>query len=750
MNIVPEATQACQATAPPDLLAAASMPTMLDSALAYAAQGISILPKLKGDKYSGIDGWQHVFDPTERTIRAWYGSGKYDGIAVKPGAHSRNLAYIDADGSAAFDLLLAQFPELATTYTERTGSGNGYHVFIQVGTLPTLDTGKITRKGILGTDNLGLELFFNSGAVVVAPSIHPNGNRYTVHNPAAVLHVDTLDQYIAWLLTLETKADRQRKARQATAGQGKVYDGTRAPRGAGIAPALIDDIERILGVTRFDANGWSKPIPCIMAQHEHDDARPAAAWNTKHQFFTCRKCDDTINAHTTAETLSLDVNSYYESRQNAPESTRKHAGPLQTSAKIAPQTSDPVVTWGDHRKVNLYDPIVAKIAAAMGDQPFTVAEYATRIGRKDDAARAQIYHALEWGDVTEVEPRSANFSSTLPIEKILEKNTERQPAGAAVGQQYRLSIDYDRIWERLLDIIPDLGEYAETDIISIRRLREAGEAQLTAKSLNVIIRETYFSEAGERLNQNAIERAKAEHLRIWRECEADDQPAQIDNPNEVSEALLRHHFESIPADQPILQRDLVWIAGVKRRNVGNKIKNAGLVPAANPTFVDVAIDDKRHGYKGAKVAYLDERHEIICGAAEKQPKKAAFVRLNIGKTYSPAPAAMEKTDPPAERKTKPTPTPADAARREYRRQRRELRRKIEGTMIARGFKKPSVPFAKWQRGDLVYENTWAGMVDALLENDLDWANEQRRKRLLRQRQARRKPAHFAELIGAAA
>lgn len=437
--------------------------------------------------------------------------------------------------------------------------------------------------------------------------------------------------------------------------------------------------------------------------------------------------------------------------QNGTVSTQNHAGIKRKSAEIAP-AGDPVVTWGDYRFVNLYDPYLAMIAAAMGDSTFTAADYAARIGKSIDTAQRQLDHALEWGDVSEVEPRSAKISSRSVV-NVMEKNAERL-TGAAVARRYRLTIDFDRIWERLPDRLIEIGEFAETDVIPIRKLREAGEAQLTAKSLNVITREAYFSEAGERLNQGAIQRAEATRLKIWRECRTDDQPASFftapSSPTELRAALLRHAFEKIPTDQPILQRDLVWIAGVKRRNVGNIIKEAGLVPAENPTFVDVGIDDKRHGYKGAKVAYLDERHEIICGAAEKQPKKAAFVRLNIGKTYAPAPAAIEKSDPPSERQPKTPSTPAQTARRDFRRQQRELRRIIEGTLRALGWKLPNVPFAEWQRGDLRYPNTWAGMIDALLENDLEWANEQRKKRLLKQRRERRKFKSFVNLERVAA
>lgn len=54
--------------------------------------------------------------------------------------------------------------------------------------------------------------------------------------------------------------------------------------------ALTSAIEAALGVTGYQANGWSHAVRCPVRTHEHDDKAPAAYWNHEKRIFKCFKC----------------------------------------------------------------------------------------------------------------------------------------------------------------------------------------------------------------------------------------------------------------------------------------------------------------------------------------------------------------------------------------------------------------------------------------------------------------------------
>lgn len=316
-----------------DLLHAATAPTIDEAALRYLAQGLTVLPVLKGKKDSGLSGWQDL-RLNAAQLRGYYRTGKYGGVAIRPGALSQNLVMLDCDGEPVYEAFCAAFPQLVDTYTELSGGLHGFHLFYQVERLPQPGTTKVNRKGIFGTDNLGFEIFYDSGQLVVAPSIHPSGNRYSVYKPLEVLRVPDLDAVLAWALSLETKQERDKKAREAAEAEHplKVYTGVQAPRNGEIAPALVADIERALAVKGYQRNGWSKPVRCVLAHHEHDDERPAASWHGEKHIYSCLKCGETaMLAHELAAAIGLDVASYYEHR---PQTVTKPT-PIEPTAPAA-------------------------------------------------------------------------------------------------------------------------------------------------------------------------------------------------------------------------------------------------------------------------------------------------------------------------------------------------------------------------------------------------------------------------------
>lgn len=52
---------------------------------------------------------------------------------------------------------------------------------------------------------------------------------------------------------------------------------------------FLRDIEKALGVTGYNSEGWSNAVACVMA-HDHDDTRPAAFWHEESHILHCFKC----------------------------------------------------------------------------------------------------------------------------------------------------------------------------------------------------------------------------------------------------------------------------------------------------------------------------------------------------------------------------------------------------------------------------------------------------------------------------
>lgn len=53
---------------------------------------------------------------------------------------------------------------------------------------------------------------------------------------------------------------------------------------------FIAAVEQQLGIKGYKADGWSKPIPCPLKPHEHDNKRPSANWHRDKHILHCFKC----------------------------------------------------------------------------------------------------------------------------------------------------------------------------------------------------------------------------------------------------------------------------------------------------------------------------------------------------------------------------------------------------------------------------------------------------------------------------
>jgi len=67
---------------------------------------------------------------------------------------------------------------------------------------------------------------------------------------------------------------------------------TPPPRDKELPADFLRAIEAALHAGGYGADGWSKAMPCIFKQHEHDDNRPAAAWHREKNIYKCMKCSE--------------------------------------------------------------------------------------------------------------------------------------------------------------------------------------------------------------------------------------------------------------------------------------------------------------------------------------------------------------------------------------------------------------------------------------------------------------------------
>lgn len=76
--------------------------------------------------------------------------------------------------------------------------------------------------------------------------------------------------------------------------------------------AYAEAVEKALNLTGEKRNGWSKPIPCIFANHTHDDKAPSAGWHFKTHTFCCFKCGETWGCDEVAQRLGVDLEQFNE------------------------------------------------------------------------------------------------------------------------------------------------------------------------------------------------------------------------------------------------------------------------------------------------------------------------------------------------------------------------------------------------------------------------------------------------------
>lgn len=216
----------------PDALAASSPPTNLDAALAYAQQGLAVVPNhaVEGGicSCSAAEACRspgkHPLTPHGVTdasadleiIKRWWSEYPSAGVGIATGRVSRVLV-IDIDpgngGDQTFAQLEALHGRLPPTVTCRTGSG-GRHFYLK---RPETDAHIVSAPHGLGK---GVDLRVDGAQVIAPPTVHHSGHRYAWEAGKAPGEVELAELPVAWRKLLPTRTANDGKAQRRGAQQG--------------------------------------------------------------------------------------------------------------------------------------------------------------------------------------------------------------------------------------------------------------------------------------------------------------------------------------------------------------------------------------------------------------------------------------------------------------------------------------------------------------------------------------------------
>lgn len=153
--------------------------SMLDAALAYAADGYRVHPLKPGTKVPIVSEWQHKATTDRKTIRRWWRDRPSANVGIATGAAS-DLWVLDVDlgshpeeAQATMAELVERFGPLKPTRVVKTPSG-GVHYWYRypknIGTWTNAGGNLIKPKG-------GIDVRAEGGQVAVAPSIITHDNK---------------------------------------------------------------------------------------------------------------------------------------------------------------------------------------------------------------------------------------------------------------------------------------------------------------------------------------------------------------------------------------------------------------------------------------------------------------------------------------------------------------------------------------------------------------------------------------------
>lgn len=152
---------------------ARNAPDHLDAALACLARGWAVIPAEERGKRPVVR-WQPYQErlPGEDEVRAWFTRRPRANLAVVTGAVS-GIVVLDVDtghgGEASLEALEARHGRLPGTVEAVTGGG-GRHIYF------AHPHHEVRNRAGLAP---GLDLRGDGGVIIVPPSVHPSGRRYS-------------------------------------------------------------------------------------------------------------------------------------------------------------------------------------------------------------------------------------------------------------------------------------------------------------------------------------------------------------------------------------------------------------------------------------------------------------------------------------------------------------------------------------------------------------------------------------------
>lgn len=210
----------------PAILLPAEAPSVYFATRMYAAMGLSVLPC--AGKKPALSQWAHLQKRVALapTIDLWHKTGLLENVGIICGAVSGGLVVMDFDGEAAFAEFSSRFPDLLDTYTVRSGSGHGYHLYYYVLYVPPT-----TR--VIGIDVGNIELRSNGAYVVAPPSIHPDSHHpYVVHRASDIAYLHNMRPQVDWIKSLIQQKHGGTMPPAANASKGAVINNTAYGRAA--------------------------------------------------------------------------------------------------------------------------------------------------------------------------------------------------------------------------------------------------------------------------------------------------------------------------------------------------------------------------------------------------------------------------------------------------------------------------------------------------------------------------------------
>lgn len=206
--------------------------TPLEHAITLAQLGLRVVPIGPGQKYPPLNAWQEAATTDRKTIDNWW-TGLYRGYGVglvmgrQPDGRFLFAVDLDrhdpnADGFETLRDLEAQHGQLPPTVESVTGGGGGHLIFVAPpGVTVSNNSGSAPRLGP------GIDLRGQGGQIVVAPTVHPNGQKYAWVDGAAPWDVE-IAEAPDWLVELVQDVERPTPPKNSTDPFGPTRSGESA------------------------------------------------------------------------------------------------------------------------------------------------------------------------------------------------------------------------------------------------------------------------------------------------------------------------------------------------------------------------------------------------------------------------------------------------------------------------------------------------------------------------------------------